>query len=68
MEFGTPFDQGVASQNADNSYTGKHRVFGTNRGIGFIPLGDRSRDKPEYGVDYVTERDSVDKYTKLHGS
>lgn len=63
-----PLGIGAASQNTDNSYTGKHRVFGTNRGIGFIPLGDRNRDKPEYGVDYVEERVSIDKYTKLHGS
>jgi hypothetical protein len=68
MELGRSLNQGAASQDSEH-YTGKHRSFGNvYHGVGFIPLGDRNRDRPECGVDYVVERDSVDKYTKLHGS
>ncbi len=45
-------------------YAGRHRDRETSIGIGLIPLGDRDRDKPEYGVDYLEERNSLDKYTK----
>ena len=38
---------------------GRHRD-----GIGFIPLGSRTRDVEEYGEDYLEERMSIDKYTK----
>lgn len=43
---------------------GKHRALATPEGIGLIPLGDRNRDRHEYGIDYEEERDSLDKYTK----
>jgi hypothetical protein len=35
-------------------------------GIGLIPHGDRNRVKPEYGVDYLEERESLDKYSKYY--
>lgn len=38
--------------------TGKHREQEMTRGRLVLPLGDRNRDKPEYGTDTVEERDS----------
>lgn len=46
--------------------TGTANYRGTHRyGIALIPHGNRSRDVQEYGVDYLEERVSIDKYTGL---
>jgi hypothetical protein len=37
---------------------GKHRAFTMSTGTGLIPMGDRARVKPEFGVDVVEDRDS----------
>jgi hypothetical protein len=60
MEFGRHAMQGDISGNPDQP-EGKH-IWG----VEFIPLGDRYRDRPEFGFTFE-ERESIDKYTKLHG-
>lgn len=57
MQFGKHESLGVATGKA--IYPPAHYD-----GIALIPLGNRERDKPEYGVEYLEERDSVDKYSK----
>ncbi len=59
MEIGRHVYLGEAAK-ATRSHSGRHREFGTEKAIGLIPLGDRSRDIPEYGVDYIEERNGVD--------
>jgi hypothetical protein len=39
---------------------GKHRENAMDKGIGFIPVGDRDRCKPEYGIVELVERDNND--------
>jgi len=65
MELGKHLDLGAVAQGTA-FYTGHHRDLNMPEGMGLIPLGDRNRDKPEYGVDYLEERMSVDKYTKYN--
>jgi len=62
---GNHFDLGALATGTAN-YTGHHRENDMAKGVGLIPLGDRERDKPEYGVDYLEERQSIDKYSKYH--
>lgn len=66
MEFARPLNQGVAESSTINTYHGKHRNLEMLYGIGLIPHGDRNRVKPEYGVDYLEERESLDKYSKYY--
>lgn len=49
---------GATSNQIIGVYEGKHRIFEMQHGIAFIPVGDRNRCKPEYGVDVVEDRDS----------
>lgn len=53
---------GLRSYGLGNStnfnYEGSHRAFSDGICIGLIPMGDRERVKPEYGVDVVEDRDS----------
>ncbi len=58
-------NQGVV-QPGTITYEGKHRNLEMLYGIGLIPHGDRNRVKPEYGVDYLEERESLDKYSKYY--
>lgn len=37
-------------------YTGHHREYGLESGRLVIPLGNRDRAKPEYGIEYIEER------------
>lgn len=53
-----------ATAQSSTEYVGQHRDNYMLQGIGFIPLGDRNRDRPEFGIDYAEERMSVDKYSK----
>lgn len=46
------------------NYTGYHRDVDPSKGIDIIPLGNKGRDAHEYGVDYIEERQSLDKYSK----
>lgn len=53
-----------AKRVTSTNYAGRHRALEMSKGIGYIPLGDRSRVVTEFGVDFLEERDSLDKYSK----
>ena len=40
--------------------SGRHRENRMPKGVGLIPLGNRDRDRFEFGVDVIEERDSID--------
>jgi hypothetical protein len=44
---------------------GRHRENAMDKGIGFIPVGDRDRCKPEYGFDTVESRDSDTNFWRI---
>jgi hypothetical protein len=41
-----------------HNYEGKHQIWQVANGIGYFPLGDRDREKYEFGIEMVEERDS----------
>jgi hypothetical protein len=58
-------DQGAIATGTSN-YTGYHRHYDPYDGFetAILPLGKADQ---VYGIDYIEERQSVDKYSKYHG-
>jgi hypothetical protein len=48
----------IRSELTGHIYSGKHRDGEMPHGVGFFPVGDRNRAKPQYGIVELEERDS----------